>query len=161
MVDIGTKSPGTARTYDVQGDECETKSAISLHDEHTTMKRILETHTHDKKRQRSGTDFRSAVVRGNACSEYAHTHDDAAEDDQERTRSSSFEPVSTDARGHGPRKGKWILHSSYALVLLPNKWNPPRAIVYGWRYDPRELSSSAAVPERDAERRRGARCMQE
>lgn len=41
------------------------------------------------------------------------------------------------------------------LVLLPQKWNPPKAIVYGWRYDPRELSSSAAAPERD-ERRCGA-----
>ena len=41
------------------------------------------------------------------------------------------------------------------LVLLPNKWNPPKAIVYGWRYDPRELSQAAAAPVRDA-RRRGA-----
>jgi hypothetical protein len=41
------------------------------------------------------------------------------------------------------------------LVLLPNKWNPPKAIVYGWRYDPRELSPTAAAPERD-ERLRGA-----
>ena len=41
------------------------------------------------------------------------------------------------------------------LVLLPKKWNPTKAIVYGWRYDPRELSSAAAAPVRD-ERRRGA-----
>ena len=41
------------------------------------------------------------------------------------------------------------------LVLLPNKWNPPRAIVYGWRYDPRELSQAAAAPVRDP-RCRGA-----
>ena len=41
------------------------------------------------------------------------------------------------------------------LVLLPNKWNPPRAVVYGWRYDPRELSPAADAPVRD-ERRRGA-----
>ena len=33
------------------------------------------------------------------------------------------------------------------LVLLPHKWNPPKAMVYGWRYDPRELSSAAAAPE--------------
>ena len=44
------------------------------------------------------------------------------------------------------------------LVLLPSKWNPTKAIVYGWRYDPRELSSAAAAPVRD-ERRRGAVCM--
>ena len=41
------------------------------------------------------------------------------------------------------------------LVLLPNKWNPTKAIVYGWRYDPRELSQAAAAPVRDP-RRRGA-----
>ena len=46
------------------------------------------------------------------------------------------------------------------LVLLPKKWNPPKAVVYGWRYDPRELSSSAAAPVRD-ERRRGATRMDE
>ena len=43
------------------------------------------------------------------------------------------------------------------LVLLPNKWNPPKAIVYGWRYDPRELAPTAA-PTRDA-RRAQATCM--
>ena len=44
------------------------------------------------------------------------------------------------------------------LVLLPSKWNPTKAVVYGWRYDPRELSPDATAPVRD-ERRRGARCM--
>ena len=44
------------------------------------------------------------------------------------------------------------------LVLLPTKWNPSKAVVYGWRYDPRELSPAAAAPERDP-RRRGARWM--
>ena len=39
------------------------------------------------------------------------------------------------------------------LALLPQKWNPPRAQLYGWRYDPREFA--AAPAERD-ERRRGA-----
>ena len=43
------------------------------------------------------------------------------------------------------------------LHLLPQKWNPPKAVVYGWRYDPRELSATAAAPVRD-ERRRGATC---
>ena len=46
------------------------------------------------------------------------------------------------------------------LVLLPNKWNPPKATVYGWRWDPRELSPAAAAPARD-ERCRGARRMEE
>ena len=46
------------------------------------------------------------------------------------------------------------------LVLLPKKWNPSTAVVYGWRYDPRELSASAAAPERD-ERRRMAVCADE
>ena len=46
------------------------------------------------------------------------------------------------------------------LVLLPNKWNPPTAVVYGWRWDPRELSPAAAAPVRD-ERCRHARCMDE
>ena len=41
------------------------------------------------------------------------------------------------------------------LALLPAKWNPPKAIVYGWRFDPRELCASAAPPQRD-ERRRNA-----
>ena len=44
------------------------------------------------------------------------------------------------------------------LVLLPKKWNPSTAIVYGWRWDPRELSKDAAAPVRD-ERRRGATCV--
>ena len=39
------------------------------------------------------------------------------------------------------------------LALLPQKWNPPRAQLYGWRYDPRQFA--AAPAERD-ERRRGA-----
>ena len=39
------------------------------------------------------------------------------------------------------------------LALLPKKWNPPRELLYGWRYDPREFA--AAPAERD-ERRRGA-----
>ena len=43
------------------------------------------------------------------------------------------------------------------LVLLPQKWNPPTAIVYGWRYDPRELSLSAAAPERNEHRRHAVR----
>ena len=43
------------------------------------------------------------------------------------------------------------------LVLLPNKWNPTRAIVYGWRYDPRELSPAAAAPKRDERRRNATR----
>ena len=38
------------------------------------------------------------------------------------------------------------------LVLLPKKWNPSTATVYGWRYDPRELSSAAATPVRDERR---------
>ncbi len=46
------------------------------------------------------------------------------------------------------------------LVLLPNKWNPTKAVVYGWRWDPRELSPDATAPVRD-ERRRGARCMED
>tara|TARA_B110000046_G_C12848156_1_gene336533 strand:- start:308 stop:556 length:249 start_codon:yes stop_codon:yes gene_type:complete len=46
------------------------------------------------------------------------------------------------------------------LVLLPHKWNPSKAVVYGWRYDPRELSSSAAAPARD-ERRCGATCAED
>ena len=44
------------------------------------------------------------------------------------------------------------------LVLLPNKWNPPKAVVYGWRFDPRELSATATAPERDT-RRRNATCV--
>jgi hypothetical protein len=39
------------------------------------------------------------------------------------------------------------------LALLPQKWNPPRQLLYGWRYDPREFAK--APTERD-ERRRGA-----
>ena len=39
------------------------------------------------------------------------------------------------------------------LALLPQKWNPSRQMLYGWRYDPREFA--AAPTERD-ERRRGA-----
>ena len=46
------------------------------------------------------------------------------------------------------------------LPLLPKKWNPPHQVVYGWRYDPRELSASAAAPERD-QRRRNATRMEE
>ena len=46
------------------------------------------------------------------------------------------------------------------LVLLPNKCNPTKAVVYGWRWDPRELSPDATAPVRD-ERRRGARCMED
>ena len=42
------------------------------------------------------------------------------------------------------------------LTLLPKKWNPPHQVVYGWRYDPRELSASAAAPTPD-QRRRNAR----
>ena len=42
------------------------------------------------------------------------------------------------------------------LTLLPKKWNPmTHAQIYSWRYDPRELSTSAAAPMRD-ERRRNA-----
>ena len=44
------------------------------------------------------------------------------------------------------------------LTLLPKRWNPPHQVVYGWRYDPRELS--AAAPERD-QRRRNATRMEE
>ena len=48
------------------------------------------------------------------------------------------------------------------LVLLPQKWNPPKLepkpVIYGWRYDPRELSAAAAAPVRDG-RRHGAVCM--
>ena len=57
----------------------------------------------------------------------------------------------------GERAGeKW-------LVLLPQKWNPPKAVVYGWRYDPRELSASATTPAQPVrdERRRGAVRMQD
>ena len=39
------------------------------------------------------------------------------------------------------------------LALLPNKWNPPRQLLYGWRYDPREF---AAVPTARDARRKGA-----
>lgn len=46
------------------------------------------------------------------------------------------------------------------LPLLPKKWNPPHQVVYGWRYDPRELSASAAAPERD-QRRHNATRMEE
>ena len=46
------------------------------------------------------------------------------------------------------------------LTLLPSKWNPMKPIVYGWRYDPREFSATAAAPVRD-ERRRGATCAME
>jgi hypothetical protein len=46
------------------------------------------------------------------------------------------------------------------LPLLPKKWNPPHQVVYGWRYDPRELSASAAAPERD-QRRQNATRMEE
>ena len=28
------------------------------------------------------------------------------------------------------------------LGLLPQKWNPPRAQLYGWRYDPREFAAA-------------------
>jgi hypothetical protein len=44
------------------------------------------------------------------------------------------------------------------LALLPQKWNPPRALLYGWRFDPREF---AAAPEARDERRRGATREQE
>ena len=43
------------------------------------------------------------------------------------------------------------------LTLLPNKWNPSRAVINGWRYDPRELSSYAAAPARDERRRNAVR----
>ena len=43
------------------------------------------------------------------------------------------------------------------LTLLPKKWNPPHQVVYGWRYDPRELSASAAAPTRDQRRRNATR----
>ena len=39
------------------------------------------------------------------------------------------------------------------LALLPQKWNPSRALLYGWRYDPRQF---AAPPTERDERRRGA-----
>ena len=39
------------------------------------------------------------------------------------------------------------------LALLPQKWNPPRQLLYGWRYDPREF---AAPPTERDERCRGA-----
>ena len=39
------------------------------------------------------------------------------------------------------------------LALLPKKWNPPRQLLYGWRYDPREF---AAPPTARDERIRGA-----
>lgn len=44
------------------------------------------------------------------------------------------------------------------LALLPKKWN--KQVLYGWRYDPRELSPAAAAPVRD-ERRRNATRMEE
>lgn len=28
------------------------------------------------------------------------------------------------------------------LALLPQKWNPPRQLPYGWRYDPREFAAA-------------------
>ena len=38
------------------------------------------------------------------------------------------------------------------LALLPRKWNPSKALLYGWRYDPREFA--AAPTGRDERRRR-------
>ena len=38
------------------------------------------------------------------------------------------------------------------LTLLPSKWNPMKPIVYGWRYDPRELGAAQA-PATDARRK--------
>ena len=38
------------------------------------------------------------------------------------------------------------------LALLPKKWNPPRQVLYGWRYDPREF---AAPPTARDKRIRG------
>ena len=38
------------------------------------------------------------------------------------------------------------------LGLLPQKWNPSRKLLYGWRYDPREFA--AAPTERDEGRAR-------
>ena len=43
------------------------------------------------------------------------------------------------------------------LTLLPKKWNPPHQVVYGWRYDLRELSASAAAPARDPRRHNATR----
>ena len=51
----------------------------------------------------------------------------------------------------GEKAGEKWLH------LRPDKWNPSRPVVYGWRYDPREFASAAA-PARDA-RRRNARAV--
>ena len=39
------------------------------------------------------------------------------------------------------------------LALLPQKWNPPRQLLYGWRYDPCEFAAAPTVRD---ERRRGA-----
>ena len=44
------------------------------------------------------------------------------------------------------------------LHLRPDKWNPSRPVVYGWRYDPREFAPGAA-PARDARRRNATRVM--
>ena len=41
------------------------------------------------------------------------------------------------------------------LALLPQKWNPPRQLLYGWRFDPREFAVPPA--ERDM-RRKAATC---
>ena len=41
------------------------------------------------------------------------------------------------------------------LALLPQKWNPSRAILYGWRKDPREFAAPARV--RDERARRATR----
>ena len=41
------------------------------------------------------------------------------------------------------------------LALLPQKWNPSRAILYGWRKDPREIAAPARV--RDERARRATR----
>ena len=43
------------------------------------------------------------------------------------------------------------------LGLLPQKWNPPRAVKYGWRLHPRELTPRNPPPEAvRADARRGA-----
>ena len=42
------------------------------------------------------------------------------------------------------------------IALLPNKWNPSRRVVYGWRYDPRKFGAAAPARERAPGMRRAA-----
>ena len=50
---------------------------------------------------------------------------------------------------HGEQSDSYLLE----VALLPQKWNPLRQLLYGWRKDPCEFAAAPTVRD---ERRRGA-----